>query len=178
MLFTSHRALKQAAILLNEVGLEYPLLIQGSAPRSELLDRFRSAGNAVLLGTNSFWEGVDVRGEALSCVIIDKLPFATPDDPVLQARADALKKRGGNAFMDYLLPNAVIALKQGTGRLIRDVNDRGVLMLCDPRILSKSYGKVFLHNLPPMTLTRSFEDAKTFFDFEEMQPDVQRLMSV
>jgi len=177
VLFTSHRALKQAAELFKEAKLEYPLLVQGSAPRSELLDRFRSLGNAVLLGTSSFWEGVDVRGQALSCVIIDKLPFATPDDPVLQARTDAFKKQGGNAFMDYLLPNAVIALKQGAGRLIRDVNDRGVLMLCDPRIITKSYGKVFLHNLPPMTLTRSLEDVKEFFGREEMQLDAQRVIS-
>jgi len=178
VLFTSHRALKQAAGLFNEAGLKYPLLIQGSAPRSELLDRFRSAGNAVLLGTNSFWEGVDVRGPALSCVIIDKLPFATPDDPVLQARADALKKQGGNAFMDYLLPNAVIALKQGTGRLIRDVDDRGVLMLCDPRIITKSYGKVFLHNLPPMTLTRSLDDVHEFFKLEKEQTVIQHTASL
>ena len=177
VLFTSHRALKQAAELFKEAKLEYPLLVQGSAPRSELLDRFRSLGNAVLLGTSSFWEGVDVRGQALSCVIIDKLPFATPDDPVLQARTDAFKKQGGNAFMDYLLPNAVIALKQGAGRLIRDVNDRGVLMLCDPRIITKSYGKVFLHNLPPMALTRSLEDVKEFFGREEMQLDAQRVIS-
>ena len=154
MLFTSHRALRLAAELLEEKGFDAPLLIQGSSPRNELLDTFRQLGNAVLLGTSSFWEGVDVRGEALSCVIIDKLPFVTPDDPVLQARMDALKKNGGNPFRDFLLPNAVITLKQGAGRLIRDVNDRGVLMLCDPRLVTKSYGKTFLKNLPPMRRTR------------------------
>ncbi len=154
MLFTSHRALRRAAELLEEKGFEAPLLIQGNSPRNELLDTFRRLGNAVLLGTSSFWEGVDVRGEALSCVIIDKLPFITPDDPVLQARMDALKKSGGNPFRDFLLPNAVITLKQGAGRLIRDVNDRGVLMLCDPRLVTKSYGKTFLKNLPPMRRTR------------------------
>ena len=154
MLFTSHRALRRAAELLEEKGFEAPLLIQGNSPRNELLDTFRRLGNAVLLGTSSFWEGVDVRGEALSCVIIDKLPFVTPDDPVLQARMDALKKSGGNPFRDFLLPNAVITLKQGSGRLIRDVNDRGVLMLCDPRLVTKSYGKTFLKNMPPMRRTR------------------------
>ncbi len=177
VLFTSHRALKLASGMFAQAGLEYPLYVQGSAPRSELLERFRVSGNAVLLGTNSFWEGVDVRGPALSCVIIDKLPFATPDDPVLQARAETLKQQGCNAFMDYLLPNAVINLKQGTGRLIRDVNDRGVLMLCDPRLLTKSYGKVFLHNLPPMTVTRSLDDVEAFFEHDALQSDVQRIQS-
>ena len=177
ILFTSHRALKQAAAIFQETEMEYPLLVQGSAPRSELLDRFRTAGNAVLLGTNSFWEGVDVRGPALSCVIIDKLPFATPDDPVLQARADVLKRQGKNAFMEYLLPNAVITLKQGAGRLIRDVNDRGVLVLCDPRILGKSYGKVFLQNIPPMSLTRSIDDVQAFFDHENLHSNNQQIIS-
>ncbi len=162
LLFTSHRALKYAAEWL--VGkLAYPLLVQGTAPRAELLDRFRALGNAVLLGTGSFWEGVDVRGEALSCVIIDKLPFATPDDPVLKARASAMEETGRNPFVDYQLPNAVIALKQGAGRLIRDEQDRGVLMLCDPRLLRKSYGKVFLASLPPMARTRAFPDVQNFF---------------
>lgn len=162
LLFTSHRALKQAARRL-EGRLTYPLLVQGSAPRNELLERFRAHGNAVLLGTSSFWEGVDVRGEALSCVIIDKLPFAAPGDPLLQARLDALARRGGNPFMDYQLPSAVLALKQGAGRLIRDVNDRGVLVLCDPRLFSKPYGRVFLDSLPPMPRTRRLEDVQAFF---------------
>jgi ATP-dependent DNA helicase DinG len=162
ILFTSHRALKAAAVRLRD-RLDYPLLVQGDAPRSELLRRFRELGNAVLLGTSSFWEGVDVRGEALSCVIIDKLPFASPDDPVLQARAAALEQSGRSPFTEYQLPEAVIALKQGVGRLIRDENDHGVLVLCDPRILSKGYGKIFLASLPPMPVTRSLQVVEQFF---------------
>jgi ATP-dependent DNA helicase DinG len=162
LLFTSHRALRIATELL-QGRLEYPLLVQGSMPRSELLERFRRLGNAVLLGTGSFWEGVDVRGEALSCVIIDKLPFATPDDPVLRARASALEEAGRNPFMEYQVPEAVIALKQGVGRLIRDESDRGVLMLCDPRLLSKGYGKKFLGSLPAMPRTRALADVQQFF---------------
>jgi ATP-dependent DNA helicase DinG len=158
LLFTSHRALQQAAALLRDT-IEYPLLIQGTAPRGILLDRFRAAGDAVLLGTHSFWEGVDVRGPALSCVIIDKLPFASPDDPVLRARIQLLRERGENAFADYQLPNAVIALKQGFGRLIRGDEDKGLVMLCDPRLLSKPYGKVFLNSLPAMPRTRSLAEA-------------------
>jgi ATP-dependent DNA helicase DinG len=161
VLFTSHRALQAAAQRLTG-QLDYPLLVQGDAPRGELLERFRRLGNAVLLGTGSFWEGVDVRGPALSCVIIDKLPFASPGDPVLQARIDRMRRSGGNPFMDFQLPNAVIALKQGVGRLIRDVNDRGVMMLCDPRLLSKPYGRVFLRSLPPMARTRRLAEAQAF----------------
>ncbi len=162
MLFTSHRALKQAAELISE-RIPYPILVQGDAPRTRLLEQFREQGNAVLLGTGSFWEGVDVRGEALSCVIIDKLPFASPGDPVLQARIDAMRETGGNPFMEYQLPQAVITLKQGVGRLIRDVKDRGVLVLCDPRLGSKSYGRVFIDSLPPMTKTRKLEVVQRFF---------------
>jgi ATP-dependent DNA helicase DinG len=162
ILFTSHRALQEAAGLLDG-RLEYPLLVQGQMPRSRLLEQFRALGNAVLLGTGSFWEGVDVRGEALSCVIIDKLPFASPGDPVLQARIEAMREQGGNPFMEYQLPQAVITLKQGVGRLIRDVNDRGVLMLCDPRLGSKSYGRVFIDSLPPMSKTRKLEVVQRFF---------------
>lgn len=167
LLFTSHRALQEAAALLRD-ALPYPLLVQGAAPRRELLNRFRTLGNAVLLGTSSFWEGVDVRGEALSVVIIDKLPFASPGDPVLQARLDALRRRGGEPFRDAQLPQAVITLKQGVGRLIRDVQDRGVLMLCDPRVLSKSYGKLFLASLPDMKRSRALDDVREFFaaDFD------------
>jgi ATP-dependent DNA helicase DinG len=162
MLFTSHAALKSAAAQLED-ALEYPLLVQGTAPRRELLERFRELGNAVLLGTSSFWEGVDVRGAALSCVIIDKLPFASPGDPVLQARIEALRKQGANPFMEYQLPRAVISLKQGVGRLIRDRHDRGVLVLCDPRLRSKAYGKIFLKSLPQMTRTSSTDNVRAFF---------------
>jgi len=162
LLFTSHRALQQAAEYL-EGRIDYPMLVQGTAPRTELVERFRELGNAVLLGTSSFWEGVDVRGEALSCVVIDKLPFASPGDPVLQARIDALRKQGGNPFMTFQLPQAAIALKQGAGRLIRDEKDRGVLVICDPRLLNKPYGKVFIRSLPPMTKTQDLEVVKRFF---------------
>lgn len=163
VLFTSYRALHAARQRLHK-GCHFPLLVQGSAPRNELLQRFRELGTAVLLGTSSFWEGVDVRGEALSCVIIDKLPFASPGDPVWQARIDALREKGGNPFMDEQLPHAVITLKQGVGRLIRDVNDRGVLVICDPRLAGKRYGKVFLNSLPPMRRSRDFNDVAAFFD--------------
>lgn len=162
LLFTSYRALNDAARLL-ERKLKYPLLIQGSLPKHQLLQKFRELGNAILLGTGSFWEGVDVRGEALSCVIIDKLPFASPGDPVMQARLDGIRRLGGNPFMDYQLPQAVIALKQGAGRLIRDMNDYGVLMIGDNRISSKPYGKVFLQSLPDMPVTHDPADVDAFY---------------
>jgi len=162
LLFTSHRALRIAADALAG-RLPYPLLVQGSMPRNALLDAFRASGNGVLLGTSSFWEGVDVRGEALSCVIIDKLPFAPPDDPVLRARAIAREEEGGNAFVELQLPAAVIALKQGVGRLIRDIDDRGVLMLGDRRLLTKSYGRIFRKSLPPMPWTQDLADVERFF---------------
>jgi ATP-dependent DNA helicase DinG len=164
-LFTSHRALKQAAQLL-EFRINYPLLIQGSKPKATLLEQFKRKGNAVLLGTASFWEGVDVRGEALSCVIIDKLPFASPGDPVLKARLDAITEHGGNAFFEHQLPTAVIALRQGIGRLIRDETDRGVLMVCDPRLLKRSYGQIFLDSVPAMKRSRDIKDVKAFFQAE------------
>ena len=162
LLFTSYRALREAEAWLAG-RLSYPLLAQGALPKAALLKRFRELGNAVLLGTASFWEGVDVRGEALSCVIIDRLPFTAPNDPVLQARIDSLRQRGENPFMTYQLPQAVITLKQGAGRLIRDVSDRGVLVLGDPRLLSKSYGQTFLDSLPPMPRTRQLERVQAFF---------------
>ena len=165
LLYTSHRALQEAAEHLRG-RIPYPLLVQGDAPRGELVERFRRLGNAVLLGTASFWEGVDVVGEALSCVIIDKLPFASPGDPVLQARIDALRQRGGNPFRDFQLPQAVIALKQGAGRLIRDIHDRGLLVVCDPRLRSRSYGRAFLDSLPPMPRTQEMEDVRRFFAVE------------
>ncbi|HYN77614.1 MAG TPA: ATP-dependent DNA helicase [Lamprocystis sp. (in: g-proteobacteria)] len=163
LLFTSHRALREVAEGLAG-RIAYPILVQGSAPRGELLRRFRDLGNAVLLGTASFWEGVDVPGEALSCVIIDRLPFASPGDPVLAARIDALRKAGGNPFAEHQLPQAVIALKQGAGRLIRGCRDRGVLVVCDPRLLRKSYGHTFLASLPPMARTRDIDQVRAFFD--------------
>ena len=161
LLFTSHRALRRAAEILQD--LSFPLFVQGTAPRHQLLTEFRASGNGVLLGAASFWEGVDVAGEALSCVIIDKLPFAAPDDPVLEARLSAVRESGGNPFFDWQVPAAVIALKQGAGRLIRDVADRGVLMLCDPRLTSRAYGKLFLRSLPPMPVTRELGDVQQFF---------------
>jgi ATP-dependent DNA helicase DinG len=166
MLFTSHKALRFAAEWL-EGYCDYPLLVQGDAPKTELIHRFKEKGNAVLLGTASFWEGVDVRGEALSCVIIDKLPFASPGDPVQQAMIESMRKKGGNPFFHHQIPQAVIALKQGVGRLIRDVQDRGVLMLCDPRTYQKSYGKQFLNSLPTMRRTRRVEDVTCFFDSQK-----------
>jgi ATP-dependent DNA helicase DinG len=146
--------------------MEYPLLVQGSRAKNQLLAEFREHGNAVLLGTNSFWEGVDVRGEALSCVLIDKIPFASPGDPVLEARINHLRERGGNPFRSIQIPSAVIQLKQGIGRLIRDKNDAGVLVLCDPRFLSKPYGKVFMRSLPPMPITQDIDDVADFFAVE------------
>lgn len=165
LLFTSHTALRTAAELL-QGHLPYPVLIQGQLPKIQLLEQFCRLGNAVLLGTSSFWEGVDVRGNALSCVIIDKLPFAAPDDPILQAKASSLQQQGLDAFTAYQLPKAVIALKQGIGRLIRDVEDRGVLMIADPRILTRSYGQIFLSSLPPVPITQNIAEVKTFFEKE------------
>ena len=162
LLFTTLRALRKAHELL-EGRIPYPLLVQGTGSRSQLLARFRALGNAVLLGSQSFWEGVDVRGEALSLVVIDKLPFAPPDDPVLAARIEDIRGRGGNPFNDLQLPQAVLQLKQGAGRLIRDEADRGVLMLCDPRLTTKPYGRRILASLPPMALTRELEAVERFF---------------
>ena len=142
ILFTSHRALGEAAELLAG-ELDYPLLVQGQAPRGKLLETFRQTGDAVLLGTSSFWEGVDVRGSALRCVIIDKLPFASPNDPVLRARLNLLRAQGQNPFIEYQIPQAVITLKQGVGRLIRDETDTGILMICDPRLMTQAYGRIF-----------------------------------
>lgn len=166
-LCTSLRAMQRVHELLlvafAREKLEFPLLLQGQGSRSHMLERFRKMDNAVLIGSQSFWEGVDVRGEALSLVVIDKLPFAPPDDPVLAARIDKINKEGRNAFMEYQLPRAVINLKQGAGRLIRDETDRGVLMICDPRLITKSYGKKIWQSLPPMKRTRELSEVEDFF---------------
>jgi ATP-dependent DNA helicase DinG len=163
LLFTSYRALERAAEILKD-RVSFPLLIQGSMPKHELIEQFKTLGNAVLLATSSFWYGVDVRGDALSCVIIDKLPFSAPDDPILQARIAMLRKQGADPFMTYQLPNAVLTLKQGAGRLIRDHQDRGVLMICDPRLVGSRYGQTFLKSLPDMPRTRDLENVKSFFE--------------
>ncbi len=162
LLFTSHRALQEAARWLGR-RLDFPLLVQGDEPQHRLLERFRAQGNAVLLGTQSFWEGVDVRGEALSCVMIDRLPFGSPGDPVTAARIAAMRRRGEDPFTAFQVPQAVISLRQGVGRLIRDADDRGVLVIGDHRLLSRGYGRAFLESLPPMTLTRDVAAVEAFF---------------
>lgn len=171
VLFTSLRALERARGLFADAfaarGWGFPLLAQGDAPKNELLMRFQRAGNAVLLGSQSFWEGVDVPGDALSTVIIDKLPFQPPDDPVVAARIAQMEKSGGKPFMDYQLPHAAITLKQGAGRLIRNETDRGVLMICDTRLAEKPYGRILLGALPPMTRTRKLEVVARFFGAQD-----------
>ena len=164
-LFTSHRALNNAAQWFKtnkKVLAGRKLFVQGATPRDELLRRFREEGNAVLLGTGSFWEGVDVRGQALSVVAIDKLPFGSPADPLMMARLEYIRREGGNGFSQHQLPQAVLAMKQGAGRLLRDQNDYGVIVLCDPRITSKSYGRTFLKSFDPMPSTRSISDVADF----------------
>lgn len=172
LLFTSLRAMQRAHEILTaefeRKGLNYPLMLQGEGSRNDLLARFREHGNAVLLGSQSFWEGVDVRGEALSLVVIDKLPFAPPDDPVLAARIAEINKQGRNAFMEYQLPRTIINLKQGAGRLIRDERDKGVLMICDPRLIAKHYGRRIWQSLPPFKRTR---DQQVAVDFFSRSPD-------
>ncbi|MYM27081.1 ATP-dependent DNA helicase DinG [Duganella sacchari] len=167
LLCTTLRAVKRAAERLRDEfekrGLPFPLFVQGDKGRTELLDQFRKAGNGVLIGSQSFWEGVDVRGDALSLVIIDKLPFAPPDDPVLAARIEVMEKQGKNGFMHHTLPEAIINLKQGAGRLIRDEKDQGVLMLCDPRVISKPYGKRIWQSLPSFKRTREQDVVLEFF---------------
>ena len=165
LLFTSHRALREGAEELRRAWGDappVPVFVQGDGSRDQLLRRFRAAGNAVLLGTGSFWEGVDVRGTALSVVVIDKLPFAAPDDPLLKARLEEIRARGGNPFFEEQVPQAVIALKQGAGRLIRDEEDFGVVMICDTRLVTKGYGRAFISSLPPMKRTRDLEEVQLF----------------
>jgi ATP-dependent DNA helicase DinG len=161
-LFTSYAQMRAMHERL-AAELPYPLLLQGTAPRNVLLEQFRDTPGAVLFGTSSFWQGVDVQGEQLSCVIIDRLPFSVPSDPVVKARMDAITAVGGNAFFDYQVPSAVITLKQGFGRLVRSLKDRGVLMLLDPRMQRQRYGRIFLESLPPYRLTQSIADVESFF---------------
>jgi len=161
-LFTSYAQMRELyERLLVEVG--FPLLLQGTAPKKALLEEFRTTPNAVLFGTSSFWQGVDVQGEALSCVIVDRLPFAVPTDPVVQARMRAIEENGGSPFFEYQVPSAVITLKQGFGRLIRSLDDRGVLMLLDPRLERQRYGRIFLESLPPYRITQNIGDVEAFF---------------
>ena len=162
VLFTSYAVLRTVQPVV-EMALSYPILVQGTAPRTDLIERFRATPNAVLLATSSFWQGVDVVGEALSCVIIDKLPFASPGDPVTAARIDAITAAGGNAFQDYQVPLAILALRQGLGRLIRHRTDRGVLAVLDPRLRTMGYGRRFLASLPPAPVTHNVEIVGQFF---------------
>jgi ATP-dependent DNA helicase DinG len=165
LLFTSHRALEQAARRLRErwqapAGMKFHLLVQGESPREQLLREFREHGDAVLLGTSSFWEGVDVKGSALRLVVIDRLPFASPEDPVMRARLQRARDAGGNPFKDFQLPEAALALKQGVGRLIRSEEDTGVVAILDPRLTTKGYGRQLIASLPPMRRTRDVLEAR------------------
>jgi len=164
LLYTSYRGLAEGvrALKARFPNPPFPVLVQGEAPREALLNRFRDLGNAVLLATGSFWEGVDVKGDALSIVAIDKLPFAAPDDPLLKARLEGIRRRGGNPFFEYQLPQAVLALKQGVGRLIRDFDDFGVIVLGDPRLKTKAYGRVFLESMPPSPVVSDVAIAAEF----------------
>ena len=173
-LFTSYAQMNQLHdLLLGEIG--FPMLLQGSAPKNALLEEFRNTPNAVLFATSSFWQGVDVQGEQLSCVIIDRLPFAVPNDPVVAARVQAVNEAGGNAFYEYQVPSAVIALKQGFGRLIRSVKDRGVLVLLDNRVIKQRYGRVFLESLPAYRKTKDLADVEKFFNIGENGFAIEKL---
>jgi ATP-dependent DNA helicase DinG len=168
VLCTSLRAVARAAERLKKAFSEandpFPVLQQGDAPRPTLLEDFRRAGNAVLVGSHSFWEGIDVKGDALTLVVIDKLPFAPPDDPVLAKRLELLSQQGGNPFMEHQVPQAIIALKQGAGRLIRSETDHGVLMICDTRLIDKPYGRRIWQSLPPMKRTRVENEVIQFLE--------------
>ncbi len=170
LLFTSRRALQRAAALLQERDHGHRLLVQGSASRSRLLDEFVRSEQAVLLGTATFWEGVDIRGPALVVVAIDRLPFASPGDPFLQARLERVRREGGDPFRDYQLPHAVLTLRQGVGRLIRGYDDYGVIVICDPRLTGRGYGRVFMASLPPMPLVRDVKEACEFLASRERVP--------
>ena len=163
MLFTSYATLREVEGILG-AGLGYPLFVQGSAPRSTLLREFRETPHAVLLATSSFWHGVDVAGDALSCVIIDKLPFASPGDPITAARIEALASRGADPFLEYQMPLAILTLQQGLGRLIRHRRDRGVLAILDPRVQTRGYGRRFVASLPPAPQTHDLADVERFLD--------------
>ncbi len=163
VLFTSYAQMRQIYQLLKDI-LQHPMLLQGEAPRTVLLDRFRSTSGAVLFATSSFWQGIDVQGDQLSCVIVDRLPFASPSDPIVAARVDAINSKGGNAFYEYQIPEAAIALKQGFGRLIRSATDRGVLVLLDNRITKQRYGRVFFDSLPRYRFTTKIGDVQNFFN--------------
>jgi len=167
-LFTSYQQMRD---IYDRLLMEFPyhLLLQGNAPRKALLEEFRATPNAVLFGTSSFWQGVDVQGEALSCVIIDRLPFAVPTDPVVQARMRSIEENGGMPFFEYQVPSAVITLKQGFGRLVRSLEDRGVLVLLDPRLQKQRYGRIFLESLPPYRITQNIMDVEAFFQQKDAQ---------
>jgi ATP-dependent DNA helicase DinG len=163
LLFTSYATLEATRSRLAAAALPYPLLCQGDEPKNALLERFRSTPGAVLLGTTSFWQGVDVPGEALSLVVIDKLPFDVPTDPLVEARLERIEKSGGSSFRNYSLPAAVIMLKQGLGRLIRSRTDHGVLAVLDPRLRTRSYGRTFLASLPDFGVTDRLDEVAAFF---------------
>jgi ATP-dependent DNA helicase DinG len=162
VLFTSYAMLRAVEPFV-AMALPYPVLVQGTAPRSTLIEQFRATPNAILLATASFWQGVDVVGDQLSCVIVDKLPFASPGDPVTAARIEAVRERGGDPFADYQVPLAILALQQGLGRLIRHRTDRGVLAVLDPRLRTMAYGRRFLDSLPPAPVTHELKDVERFF---------------